>query len=392
MDEKESKVFFSPLDNDFNQIEISVLEEPIIYVASCTDVIIKNITIECSRGTGIQVSQSNNIKIDSCIFRNLGNLGVKIDASCNNSGIENSYVYQTGSGGIELNGGDRKKLIPGNNYARNCRIHDFNRLERSYRPGIYLKGAGNKVSNVEIYNAPSMAIYIKGNNHKIEYADIHHVCEEVYDQGAIYYGRNPTERGHSISYSYFHDIQSTYAVTAIYHDDGACGMKVHGCIFNNISSAPVLIGGGQDITYTNNLFMNLPYAIQIDNRLQKWQSYAKWLEPDGEYDKKFKEVNYTQPPYSKAYPELIGYWKNHPEIPQRNMIKNNLFFKVDKLIKGESAFLILKENLQTKSNPGLVDEKDPIKGWKDYNIKKTAPFFTGIPTSKIGCDLPILKQ
>ena len=74
------------------------------------------------------------------------------------------------------------------------------------------------------------------------------------------------------------------------------------------------------------------------------------------------------------------------------MIKNNLFFKVDKLIKGESAFLILKENLQTKSNPGLVDEKDPIKGWKDYNIKKTAPFFTGIPTSKIGCDLPILKQ
>jgi hypothetical protein len=107
---------------------------------------------------------------------------------------------------------------------------------------------------VEIFDAPSMGIYLHGNNHTIEYTDIHHVCKAMHDCGAIYYGRNPTERGHKIKYSYFHDIQSPYALTAIYHDDGACGMEVYGCIFNNISSAPVLIGGGQDITYRNNIF------------------------------------------------------------------------------------------------------------------------------------------
>lgn len=390
-DENTSKIYFLPFNNNINKIQISVLEKPIISIDSCLNIRIENITIECSRGTGVLIDASQNITIDNCTIRNIGTLGVNITHSSSCCGIQNSYIYQTGAGGVELNGGNRMNLSAANNFVNNCKIFDFNRIERSYRPGIHLKGVGNKISNTEIFDAPSMAIYLHGNNHIIEYVDIHHVCKEVHDQGAIYYGRNPTERGHRISFSYFHDIQSPFDVTAIYHDDGACGMEVHGCIFNNISSAPVLIGGGQDITYTNNIFMNLPYAIQIDNRLQIWQSYSKWLEPNGEYDTKFKAVNYTQPPYSTAYPELLEYWENNPALPKRNIITNNIFYNVDHLVKGNPAFLVLKDNFETKNNPGFKDIESPMKGLNYKSIRNNLPNFTPIPFEEIGCSLPIIQ-
>lgn len=386
-----NEIFFLPPKEKIKKIQLSTLTDPIISIHSCENISIKNITIECSRGIGIHIESSNKILIDSCVIRNIGNLGIKIGSNTYNNGIQNSYIYNIGAGGIELNGGNRKQLISGNNFVHNCRIHNFNRIEKAKRPAVNLKGAGNKISNVEIYDAPSMGIYLNGNNHTIEYVNIHNVCKEMHDCGAIYYGRNPTERGHQIKYSYFHDIKSPYALTAIYHDDGACGMEVYGCIFNNVSSAPVLIGGGQDITYKNNIFMNLPYAIQIDNRLQIWQSYSKWLKPNGEYDTKFKAVNYTQPPYSTAYPELLEYWENNPALPKRNIITNNIFYNVNHLVKGNPAFLVLKDNFETKNNPGFKDIKSPMKGLNYKSVRNNLPNFTPIPFEEIGCSLPIIQ-
>ena len=385
-------IYFLPPPSKMEKIQISVLKEPLISIKSSENITIRNIIIECSRGTGIQIESSNKILVDSCVIRNMGNMAVKIGGDTYDNGVQNTYIYNTGAGGIELNGGNRKQLISGNNFVYNCIIHNFNRIEKAKRPAIYLKGAGNKVLKVEICDAPSMAIYIYGNNHTIEYANIHHVCKEMHDCGAIYYGRNPTERGHIIRYSYLHDIQSPFALTGIYHDDGACGMQVFGCIFNNISSAPVLIGGGQDITYTNNLFMNLPYAIQIDNRLQVWQSYSKWLQPNGEYDNKFKEVDYTQPPYSEVYPELLEYWLTDPAIPKRNVIKNNIFYNVENLVKGKSEFLEYDNNLITDLNPCFVDITNPLKGFDDVLLKKNMPEFIAIPVDKIGCNLKLLHN
>lgn len=68
------------------------------------------------------------------------------------------------------------------NYVENCRIHDYNRIEKSYRPGIWMDGVGNRISKCDIYDAPSMAILFHGNNHVIELCDITNVCSEVDDQ------------------------------------------------------------------------------------------------------------------------------------------------------------------------------------------------------------------
>lgn len=81
-------------------------------------------------------------------------------------------------------GGDRASLTSAGNYVENCRIHDYNRIEKSYRPGIWMDGVGNRISKCDIYDAPSMAILFHGNNHVIELCDITNVCSEVDDQGA----------------------------------------------------------------------------------------------------------------------------------------------------------------------------------------------------------------
>lgn len=73
-------------------------------------------------------------------------------------------------------------FTPAGNFVENCRIHDFNRVEKSYRPGIWIDGVGNRVSKCDIYNAPSMAILFHGNNHTIEFCKITNVCSEVDDQ------------------------------------------------------------------------------------------------------------------------------------------------------------------------------------------------------------------
>lgn len=65
---------------------------------------------------------------------------------------------------------------------------------KSYRPGIWMDGVGNRISKCDIYDAPSMAILFHGNNHVIELCDITNVCSEVDDQGAVYYGRDPSEQ------------------------------------------------------------------------------------------------------------------------------------------------------------------------------------------------------
>ena len=63
------------------------------------------------------------------------------------NGVSNCYIYQVGSGGVNLGGGDRATLTPAHNYVENCRIHDFNRIEKSYRPGIWIDGVGNRIAS-----------------------------------------------------------------------------------------------------------------------------------------------------------------------------------------------------------------------------------------------------
>jgi len=420
IDRKNGKLYFYPLEQVF-EIEISVLEKPMVSLLSASNVQFRGISFECSRGMGIYMERTQNNLIADCTFKNLGIVGVSMGKGIEpfeelrhegigepasekigsylqhvysdpvfnrqagkNNGVVNCTIYNTGAGGIHLSGGDRLTLEPGNNYVENCTIHDFNRIEKSYRAGIDISGVGNRISHCEIYNAPSMAILMRGNDHLFEYNEIHHVCQEVHDQGALYYGRDPSERGHVVRYNFFHHLNSIHATHAVYHDDGASGMEVYGNIFYKPGERAILIGGGLDNPYTNNIFIDAEIGIHVDNRNQGWAKYV--IEKGGVFDQRLKMVEYNEPPYSTKYPHLANYWKDNPALPKRNTVSKNIFYKVKKTHTGKKEWMpFLDDNWITNENPGFINEEEMNFELKeDAKAFEAIPDFKAIPFDKIG--------
>lgn len=254
--------------------------------------------------------------VSQCIYVNT----VFDRLSGHNNGIVDCVIDQVGAGGISMGGGDRIILDRANNYIENCRISRFNRIERSYRPGIQLTGVGTRVSHCEIFDAPSSAITLQGNDHLIEYCEIYNVCNEIDDLGAIYYGRDQSDQGNALMYNYVHDLSDKRRVSAFYHDDGACGMYVYGNILYKAGLQPVLIGGGSDNHYKNNIFIDMPHGLYVDNRLQNWaQSVVEFLED------RLEAVHYDRSPFKDRYPRAAGYVAEGIATPKRNVAECNLF-------------------------------------------------------------------
>ena len=432
LDAKNGKLYFYPPVKRMDKIRLTTLDEPIFSIEGCRNVTIKSLIIENSRGIGVYMERSENVVVDDCILRNLGSVGVSIgkgtytpnkravnphsmesggelrsrmlgdimgslyeNASLNRlagsrCGVRNSYIYNTGSGGVSLGGGDRKTLTRADNFVENCIITNYNRIEKSYRPGVWIDGVGCRVSKCDIFDAPSMAILFHGNDHVIEYCNISNVCKDVDDQGAVYYGRDPSERGHKIRYNYFKDLSPRHRVTATYHDDGACGSEVYGNIYYRAGSLPVLIGGGMDHNYYGNIFIESPAAIHVDNRLTHWG--RGMVAPNGIFDVRLRDIKHDKAPYSEAYPELVNYWNESPADPKRNTFHGNLFFKIGTLVHGQESFGEFWNNWETDENPGFVDVNDPLKGFThDAAVFNHIEGFKEIDYKNIGSTLDKAK-
>jgi hypothetical protein len=419
LDADKGMLYFLPPDT-LHTLEVSVLETPMIALEGVSNVAIKYIRFTCSRGMGIYMERTKGVRIQGCNFDNLGMMAVCIGKGIkpfkqfmhegegepasrivgnlqqhiyanttfdreggSDNGILDCEIYNMGAGGIQLSGGSRLTLEPGNNFVQNCRIHDYNRIEKAYRPAVWVMGAGNRITHCEIYNAPSMGILIHGNNHLVEYNNIYRVALSVDDLSALYYGRDPSERGHVVRYNYFHHIGGAHSTNSVYHDDGACGMLVYGNVFYKTNHWFVLMGGGSDNSFINNVFIDGKYMIYTDNRLENWA--APNLHHQGLFQVRLDAVNYNKPPYSVQYPELVNYWKEGPEVPKRNVVNNNILYHIEKVVRGDSAHLKFGNNLRTDTDPGFVNA-----AVEDFRLKtesivwKQLPGFKKIPFEEIG--------
>ena len=412
--------FYGP-EEELKTIEVSMLEEPLVQLKNTSFIHFNGINFECSRGIGVYIEKGNDNKIDNCVFRNLGIVGVCVGkgiepfAELTHEGdgqpasgklgslmnymykhttfdreagtghiISNCEIYNTGSGGISLGGGVRLTLKKGNNQVANCSIHDFNRLDRSYKAGINIDGVGNVIRNCEIFNCPGSAILLHGNDHLIEYNSIHHAVTDGDDMGAIYYGRDPSEFGNKVQYNFFHHIGNDHGlIVSVYHDDGACGMEVTGNIFYQAGMRSVLMGGGSDNVYRNNIFIESPMAFHLDNRLMSWAKSS--LDKDGIFQKRLEAVNYKQAPYATAYPKLKNYFEDSPALPKRNFIENNVFVNIKLIHNGNVDWSYLGKNYIASGDPGFENYKEMNFQLKPSSeIFKMLPGFKAIPFNKIG--------
>ncbi len=416
LDRDKKILYFYPPDH-LKSIDVSLLEAPLLALEGVQHVTVSGLTVTCSRGMGIYMERTRGVRIKRCTFSNLGMMAISMGKGVTpfdqykpggsgvpaarlvgslvqyvydnstfdreggfNNGIEDCEVFQTGAGGIFLSGGNRVTLEPGNSYVQNCVVHDFNRLERTHRPGIWIAGVGNRITHSEVYNAPSLGVLLHGNDHLFEYNNLHDVAREVDDMGAFYYGRDPSEQGNVIRNNYFHDIGSRHRTMAIYHDDGACAMTVYNNVFYKAGLIAGFIGGGQDNKYYNNIFIDTRFASHIDDRLNDWATAM--LDSNGLFRKRLQAVHFDQPPYATRYPRLVSYFTDHPEIPKRDTFTHNVLVNIgtptEVPVKRSKAgqYLVFSpaNNLILQSDPGFVSYET-----KDFRLKPTSEVYQKLP-------------
>ncbi|MEW6511370.1 MAG: right-handed parallel beta-helix repeat-containing protein [Bacteroidota bacterium] len=317
--------FWPPAPLRKGSVEVSLMEQPLIRIDSSAWLVVEGLHLAYSRGSGIAINGGHDVDIRRCTLHSLGGDGVTIDGGVRN-GVAASTIYEVGLGGIMLRGGDRKTLNPGAHFSIDNHIHHYSTWLRTGQYAVVMDGVGHRVVNNLIHDSPFEGIYIKGNDHLIERSEFYALMKETGDAGAIHTGRDWTWRGNVIRYNYFRDLKGPglHGVMAVYLDDWASGFKVYGNVFYRAGRA-TMIGGGRDNLVDGNSYIECSPSIHVDARGLGWASYYF----DGTYPElftKMDDMNYSQPPYSVRYPELLRQYDGEPAVPKYNRIVNNLSF------------------------------------------------------------------
>jgi len=350
---------------------VSLLDQPLISITHASWIRFDGLSFAFSRGKGIDIVECRDIAVDRCRFHSLGREAVTIDGGARNS-VESSEVHDVGLGGILLKGGDRKTLVPGNHTAVNNHIHHYSTWLRSGQYAVVMDGVGQRIANNLFHDSPFEGVYIKGNDHIVEYNEFHHLMQETGDAGAIHTGRDWTWRGNVIRYNYFHDLQGPglHGVMAVYLDDWSCGFTVYGNLFYRAGRA-TLIGGGRDNVVENNMYVECSPSVHVDARGLGWASY--YFDPSHrELSRKMEEVHYNEPPYSIRYPDLLRMYDGEPAVPKNNRIVKNISYggrwmDVYDFQAFDFSIVTVKDNLI--GDPVVLRRrKDGEKGWDPYYI------------------------
>lgn len=376
--------FWPPEAVQPGDVSVSVLSN-LVTIADAGHLTLHGLVLELSRDLALSVSGGAGVRVAACTFRNGGGDAVSVSGEMAHT-VFGCDVYQMGGGGISISGGNRETLTPAGHAAENNHIHDYGRWYRMYRSGISVQGVGNRAANNLIHDAPHIGIVFGGNDHVIEFNEIHHVCLESNDAGAMYTGRNWTMRGNVIRYNYLHEILGYLekGCVGVYLDDMFSSADIIGNVFYKVTRA-AFIGGGRDCSVVNNIFVDCSPALHVDARALNWAHYHadEWIE-EGKSKGTLTGIRYKEPPYSERYPKLVGILEDEPKAPKGNLIARNIcsggtWEEVEPAAKG---YLTLENNL-VDADPHFVD-RDTL----DFRLKEDSPAFglgfEPIPVEKIG--------
>jgi hypothetical protein len=315
------------------EIVLATLTEPLLNVSGARHIKFEGLTFEFSHGTGIVLQRTEHIEIAGCEISNLAGRGILVSGTKNT--IRSCDVYNLGTSGISLNGGDRKTLTPAGNLAVNNHIHHYGQFQRTYAPGIGVSGCGQVVRNNCIHDAPHNAVLYGGNEHLFELNDIYRVVMETGDSGAFYTGRDWTSQGNLLRHNYIHDLGGGDAkhinTMGVYLDDCDSGDTVEGNVFYRAGRA-IMIGGGRDNPVLNNLVIDCPIGLHIDTRGMTWTQWNNLKAAGWNLEAKALAMDYLNPPWSERYPWLAAIMNESPREPLNNPIRRNVFVDCTKQV------------------------------------------------------------
>jgi len=435
IDRKKGILYYYPVKNfETAKTVVSMIEDPLLALEGTSNLVFEGITIENGRGMGVYIERGNNNKFQGCTFRNFGTIAIMFGKGItgadypiheftgelksrtvgnlkahhyNNTefynepgthhGIIGCNIYNTGSGGMVLSGGNRTTLDEGNNYVENTEFFNTNRRNKTYCAQITLYGVGNRISHCNFHDAPHLGVAIFGNEHLIEYSRFERLVQDIHDAGAIGICRNPSQRGNKIMYNYFADLgKAGFKNTALHLDDGSSKLTIKGNIFYKASKmdfGDMTMNGGSDNLVTNNMFIEGAHGIWLEDPvIAECPYYMKenGLDSGGVYwQRNVVDLDITSPAWQEKYPEFVDFFEWETPFLQRNKVTNNVFYKTPYIVSkhgfDSTRFEVWDNNWITDQNPGFVSiEQENFNLKNDAKVFKEVPGFEPIPFDEIG--------
>lgn len=372
--------FWPPGRPDNDEVFISVLDT-LLTLDDVHHVSFEGLTFSYNRGTAIQIRDGSNCEVRNSTLTNLGWHGVVVNGGHSHR-VSDCDIYNIGGSGISMTGGDRATLTLCNHQAVNNHIHHYSRARKTYQTGVNVHGVGCRVAHNLIHDVPHMALGLSGNDHLFEYNEVHHVCMETDDAGAIYMGRDWTWRDNVIRFNYFHDIgdfKSHVGTQAIYLDDWASDTLVYGNIVQRAYRA-ILVGGGRDTTIANNILIDCQIGVHIDSRGLGWaKNYFS-----GETNTLTERLNampFKQPPWSERFPELLTLYDDEPALAKYNKVVCNITSNCKKWLDLHNG--LTQDVVEVRDNFNDVEPLFVDPDGRSFRLRDDSP------ASKNGCFQPI---
>ena len=288
---KDILYFYPNMDMEGADVEVSVMDTAMIKLDSAKHLTFKNLNFEFTRATPITSNDVDHITLDGLTVAHTSQTAMTVYGT--NSTVVNCHVYDTGSGGVTVSGGDRKRLVSGNDVIENNRIHSVSRVYNSYKPCISGGGVGLVIRNNKVYDGPHQLVALWGNDFLLEYNEIYNGVLDASDMAAVYWGRDPSQLGYTVVNNYFHHMGNQYGgfgQQAVFWDDGSPGPLVAGNVFYRATRTadqggqpgncyPLKTYGGQFSQIRNNVFVDVPstFGPQLWNSAGKQINWWLWV-------------------------------------------------------------------------------------------------------------------
>ncbi|MBP1691292.1 MAG: hypothetical protein H6Q32_644, partial [Bacteroidetes bacterium] len=249
--------FWPPSPMTEGDATVSLLTEPMFLLDGTSHITISGFTFEGSRASAVKIRGGSDNQVAGCVIRNIDNdTSIIIDGGERN-GVLSCDIYDVGSTGIRISGGDSRTLTPAGNFATNNHITRYGRIGQSFNGAVFVQGVGNIIAHNKIHDAPFSGIQYYGNDHVIEYNDIFDIAHESGDVGGINTGADYADQGTVIRYNYIHDShgRGEGGIRAIYLDLPGSNTTIFGNVIVNVDIG-VFFNSGRDNTVANNIFVD----------------------------------------------------------------------------------------------------------------------------------------
>ncbi len=410
IDRTTGKLYLLPPESGLENADIRLVVNSvdIITCFEAENVIFDGLDIGRCAGRTFKVDECRQVLIQRCHITGtcFGASGDTDEATVEildgyRNGIIASTVEHFTNRAIAMGGGDRKNLIPSNNFVQNNLI-----LNPHIRFGIGSGGCGNVVSHNYCHNT---TMGDSGHNEGIfEYNVVEGGDTETHDTGMIYVGGGGLSScANHYRYNYFFNF--AMGDYGIYFDDLSRGMYAYGNIvvgngttgdgttwesggrgynhhnggehvfYNNISIDAGYFAFGGDISYWIGRFDHWKgFFSSIYNSAMSMIDSEKYMDRNPTYkDFVVHVLQHHEDLMDPSYTEKSGFAERRLRTPYHNHYENNLIFRAArpyKLDNGEETATGLETNYITNEDPGFVD----LEG-RDYRFREDAEIFRHIP-------------